>query len=299
VIWPGIENAAIGSRAMKPIRRSLLFVPGDRPDRIAKAMAARADGVIVDLEDAVAPGMKKEARKTAITALANMSEPRPEVFIRINSVRSRPGLLDLLSLTEPQAARLWDGLLLPKTGSAGDISLVTDILDSCACEGVLGALIETIEGVENAMEIAGASPRLAFLMFGGADLSADLGVEMAWGPLAFARARVIAAAARYGLDSVDMPWLALDNDDGYRKDLKRSFALGFSARAAIHPRQIAEIHRALVPDAAAVTRAHRIVKAYEAAQGGVCVLDGKLVERPIVLGCQRVLALARMADNTR
>lgn len=220
---------------------------------------------------------------------------RPEIFVRINPIRSRAGLADLLALTDPAVPTAWDGLLLTKVDHPGDVRQVAEVLDSCGRAGCLGALIETIEGVENAHAIACASPRLAFLMFGGADLSAELGVALAWEPLVPARARVVAAARGRGLDAVEMPWVTLDDEAGYRADLARSFALGFTARAAIHPKQIAAIHEALTPSPEAIAHARRVLAAHAAAGGGACLLDGRLVERPLVLACQRTLALARAA----
>ncbi|HYG91280.1 MAG TPA: CoA ester lyase [Azospirillum sp.] len=279
------------------IRRSYLFVPGARPDRFAKALAAGADAVIIDLEDAVAPADKEAARAAVCAFLQERPAGDAEVFVRTNSLRSRIGLLDLLALTDGGAPG-WTGILLPKVDGAADVRLAADLLDERGLPGVLGALIESADGLENVMAIAAAS-RLAFLMFGGADLSAELRVPLAWEPLVHARARVVHAAARYGLDALDMPWIALDDEAGYANELARSVALGFTARAAIHPKQIAAIHAALAPPADAVARAERVLAAFAAAGGGVCTLDGKLVERPVVLACQRVLALARRSGEGR
>lgn len=286
------------------VRRSYLFVPGARPDRFAKALAAGADAVIIDLEDAVAPADKHSARAAVCAFLRDRPAPdaaEPDIFVRTNSLRSRTGLLDLLALTDRDAGQAprWAGILLPKVDDASDVRRAADLLDEQGLPGALGALIESADGLENVMEIAGASPRLAFLMFGGADLSADLRVPLAWEPLLQARARVVHAAARYGLDALDMPWIALDDEDGYARELARSVAHGFTARAAIHPKQIAAIHAALTPPPEAVAQAERVLAAFEAASGGVCTLDGKLVERPLVLGSRRVLALARRAGEHR
>mgnify|MGYP005749208621 CR=1 FL=1 len=279
-----------------PVLRSLLFVPGSRPDRFAKALAAGADAVIIDLEDAVAPAAKDEARDAVLAFLRTPRAPGgPKVLVRVNGVRSRTGVADLHALTAPDVAPLWDGLMLPKVDAGGDVRLAADLVAEAGAPGFLVALIETAEGLENVMEIGGASARLAALMFGGADLAADLRVPFGWASLVHARARLVHAAARHGLAAIEMPWIALDDDAGYLEDIARSFELGFGARAAIHPRQIAPIHAALTPSPEAVTQARRIVAAYEAAGGAVCTLDGKLVERPVILGCLRVLALADLA----
>ncbi|TWA66388.1 (S)-citramalyl-CoA lyase [Azospirillum brasilense] len=290
------QNAATAPES--PVRRSYLFVPGARPDRFAKALGAGADAVIIDLEDAVAPGDKDSAR-TAVCAFLREHDGAggPAVFVRTNSVRSRTGLLDILSLTDlpDGAAPRWAGILLPKVDGAEDVRLAAGLLDERGLPGALGALIESADGLENVMAIAAASPRLSFLMFGGADLSAELRVPLAWEPLVQARTRIVHAAARFGLDALDMPWIALDDEEGYRQELARSVLHGFTARSAIHPKQIAAIHDAYTPSPDAVLRAGRVLAAFEAAGGGVCVLDGRLVERPLVLGSHRILALARRA----
>ncbi|GAA4250310.1 CoA ester lyase [Azospirillum formosense] len=281
-----------------PVRRSYLFVPGARPDRFAKALGAGADAVIIDLEDAVAPGDKDSARAAVGAFLREHADAGgPAIFVRTNSLRSRTGLLDILALTDlpDGAAPRWAGVLLPKVDGAEDVRLAAGLLDERGLPGALGALIESADGLENVMAIAAASPRLSFLMFGGADLSAELRVPLAWEPLVQARTRIVHAAARFGLDALDMPWIALDDEEGYRQELARSVLHGFTARSAIHPKQIAAIHDAYTPSPEAVLRAGRVLAAFGAAGGGVCVLDGKLVERPLVLGSHRILALARRA----
>ncbi|KAA0677257.1 CoA ester lyase [Roseomonas genomospecies 6] len=275
--------------------RSYLFVPGARPDRFAKALAAGADAVIIDLEDAVAPADKDGARAAVCAFLRERpTESGPAVFVRTNSLRSRTGLLDILALTDGGAPG-WAGILLPKVDGAEDVRLAAGLLDEQGLPGTLGALIESAAGLENVMAIAAASPRLSFLMFGGADLSGELRVPLEWEPLLFARSRVVHAASRFGLDALDMPWIALDDEEGYRRELARSVLHGFTARSAIHPKQIAAIHDAYTPSPEAVVQAGRVLAAFEAAGGGVCTLDGKLVERPLVQGSHRILALARRA----
>ncbi|QCN99137.1 CoA ester lyase (plasmid) [Azospirillum argentinense] len=290
------QNAATAPES--PVRRSYLFVPGARPDRFAKALGAGADAVIIDLEDAVAPGDKDSARAAVCAFLReDTGAGGPAVFVRTNSVRSRTGLLDILALTDlpDGTAPRWAGILLPKVDGAEDVRLAAGLLDERNLPGALGALIESADGLENVMAIAAASPRLSFLMFGGGDLSAELRVPLSWEPLVQARTRVVHAAARFGLDALDMPWIALDDEEGYRQELARSVLHGFTARSAIHPKQIATIHDAYTPSPEAVLRAGRVLAAFEAAGGGVCVLDGRLVERPLVLGSHRILALARRA----
>lgn len=275
----------------RSVCRSYLFVPGNRPDRFGKAMAAGADAIILDLEDAVAPGEKEAARATVSAFLAERSPGDCAVLVRINGIRSRVGLTDILQLSAIRNGSL-DGLLLPKVETPHEVGLADSILGEAASPCSLGALIETGSGLENVMGIA-AAQRLAFLMFGGADLSAELRVPLAWEPLAYARARLVHAASRFGLEAVDMPWIALADDTGYRDELKRSVSAGFTARAAIHPSQIDAIHASLEPTVEALAYAERVMDAFVRAGGGACQLDGRLVERPVVLSCQRILGIAR------
>lgn len=275
-------------------RRSLLFVPGSRIDRVQKALESEADAVIIDLEDAVSSAMKCQARAEVVeflSAIREKSSPSREIFVRINSIRSCDGMRDLLALTE-KAKGGWQGIVLPKADSEGDIRQVASILDEQRVPGVIAALIESVEGLDNINQIASASERMDFLMFGGADFAGDLGVGIERLPLEYARYRVIHAAARYGLASVEMPWIYISDHEGYEDDLAYCFGLGFDARAAIHPSQIGPIHRHLQPTPDEVSKAREIIKAFEEAGGGVFAMNGRLVEKPVVMGAQKALARA-------
>lgn len=275
-----------------PVRRSLLFVPGNRPERFMKALAAGPDIVVIDLEDAVAPAEKAAARRNALDALADLagSAPSTEIYLRLNALRTRAGLDDLAALLD-RKPRL-DGILLPKVEGQGDIELVDALLDEAGYDPGLAAVIETISGLDSAYAIAKASPRMTFLMFGGADLAAELRVAIAWEPLIHARADVVRAAARAGIDALDMPFLGLDDPQGHDREIAAAAALGFTGKSAIHPKQVDAINRYFTPNDKAVAQARRIVDASAQAAGGVTLLDGKLVERPILLGAHRVLAVA-------
>jgi len=275
--------------------RSYLFVPGSRMDRLGKALQSGADAVIIDLEDAVAPGDKDTARVAVSEFLRQRPSETPRVLVRINGCGTRAGLQDCIALIDP--ACKWDAILVPKADGAGDIQRITDLAHEAQCLGGLGALIETAIGLEAVMTIASASPRLKFLMFGGADLAAELRVAITSPLIDHARARLVHAAARYGLGALEMPWLDLDDMDGYRVDLERSFALGFTGRTAIHPRQIDAIHAALTPGTNDVAWARRVVTAFEQTDGGAFALDGKLVEQPVVQRCRRIIMLAAAAEH--
>jgi (S)-citramalyl-CoA lyase len=286
------EETSRGGLSSVPVRRSLLFVPGNRPERFMKALAAGPDVVVIDLEDAVAPAEKAAARRKALDALADLagSAPAAEIYLRLNAPRTRAGLDDLAALLDHKP-RL-GGILLPKVEGQGDIELVDALMDEAGYDTGLAAVIETISGLDSAYGIAKASPRMSFLMFGGADLAAELRVAIGWEPLIHARADVVRAAARAGIDALDMPFLGLDDPDGHDREIAAAAQLGFTGKSAIHPNQIDAINRHFTPDGAAVAQARRIVDASTRAAGGVTLLDGKLVERPILLGAHRVLAVA-------
>ena len=267
--------------------RSLLFVPGTTPERFAKAAASGADGIIIDLEDAVPEAEKDAARIAAIAFLQTSPSDSSTRCLRINSPHSAHGLRDLLALLT--AARLPDALLIPKTESADDLTLISDVLGPRAETVPLLALIETARALSVADQIA-AHPRVTALLLGGADLAADLGTTMAWEPLLFARSRVVQAAATAGIPALDVPHLDLGDEAGLVTETAASQRLGFTGKLAIHPRQVAAINTAFTPTADTVAHAKRIVAAFRDAAGGVCVVDGRMVDTPIVRAAERILA---------
>ncbi len=283
----------------QPLIRSWLFVPGNRPERLPKALASGADAVIIDLEDAVAPDAKDTAREVVVDhIMQGTAQAVIPTFVRINALRSATGLRDLLAICDAAgraAHQVIAGIMVPKVSCAEDITLVGDILNEAELPLGIGALIESVAGIEQAARIARASHRMRFVMFGGADMALDLRVRMEWDALLSARSDVLRAAAGAGIDAVDMPWIDLGDRDGYTRELQRSFGLGFTSRAAIHPMQIEAIHAALKPSDATVAQAHEVVRASQAARGGVATLNGKLIEKPLVANAERILGLAAQA----
>ncbi|MFN0114870.1 MAG: HpcH/HpaI aldolase/citrate lyase family protein [Paracoccaceae bacterium] len=272
---------------MRP-RRSLLFAPGNRAEVHAKALASGADCVCLDLEDAVPPDAKAAARATAVPFLT-AAEGGPERVVRINSLRSAEGVQDLAAILD---ARPSGGVVfLPKVLDAGEVRLAGDILTGAAPGLSLGILIETAEGLENAADILTASDRIAFAMFGGVDLAADLGVAVAHEPLLYARSRLVLGAKRAGVDVLDAPCLAFRDEAAIGDEARVARSLGFTGKAALHPAGLAAIHRAFAPSEAEVAQAERIIAAYEASPNGLATVDGRLVERPVVRAMRRVLAL--------
>ena len=272
-------------------RRSLLFAPANRPEVHAKALAANPDVICLDLEDAVPPHAKAEARAIAVDFLCAPSmapAEQPERVVRINTLRSAEGLRDMTAILE--AAPAAGVVFLPKVRDAGEVRLAHDLLADVAPALRLAVLIETAEGLENAASIMAASDRIAFAMFGGVDLAADLGVAIEHEPLLYARSRVVHAAARAGIDVLDVPSLAFRDEEVIAAEARAARLLGFTGKAAIHPAGLAPIHAAFSPTADEIARAEKIIAVYRASPNGLATVDGKLVEKPVVRSMERILA---------
>jgi citrate lyase beta subunit len=275
--------------------RALLFTPGNRPERFAKAAATGADGLILDLEDAVAAPAKDDARATVVAHFrgdfrAGLA-PHQLKGLRVNNIHTAAGVRDLDALVSSGVAP--DFVLLPKVESAFEVRLYARHLEGGQAGIAFGCLIESARGLEAAMEIAQADPRVRILAFGGVDLAADLRAELAWEPLLYGRSRLVQAAASAGLGLLDVPHLALDDEAALAAECARVKALGFTSKLAIHPKQVAPILAAFTPTAAEVDRAARMVAALEQAGGNAVEFEGKMLEGPVVKAAQRVLALAR------
>lgn len=255
--------------------QSLLFVPGARPDRFAGALASGADAVCIDLEDAVPREGKAEARAAALAALGD-----PRLTIRINGLTTAHAADDLAALA---AAPVRPSLLfLPKVESVVELGPVQAL-------GIpLVPLIETPKGLRVAHEI-GAAPAVVAMMFGGGDFSAELGVDLAWEPLLFARSQFVMACAEAGVPAIDVPWIRIDQVEGLVEETRRAKALGFSAKAAIHPNQIATIHQVMRPTAAEIAEAEEAAAAFAAAGGAAVRFKGKMLEAPVVRRYRRIL----------
>ena len=272
-----------------PACRSILFVPGDRPDRYEKAFAAGADAVCIDLEDAVADARKTEAREAVMGFLGRWGggDPRRRtcLFVRINDLGSEVGWGDLHAIADGPRP---DGVMVPMVGVALEVSVVLEKLG--ATLPVL-PLIETARGLENAVEI-GAVVGVVGLVFGGFDLALELGAEPGWEPLLYARSRAVHAAAVSGLPAYDMPSRDYRDMTGLREEAGRGRALGFDGKTAIHPAQIPVIHGVFTPSCEEVERARAIVDADWEAEGGAVGMEGRMVDRPVVEAARRVLERA-------
>lgn len=268
-------------------RRSWLFTPATKADRFDRAADAGADVLIIDLEDAVAPADKAGARTAALDWLAKPADGRIGRALRINAPATAHGLEDLLALVRSDARP--DVVVVPKTESPDVLRLVAGLLADAGKPTRLVALVESARGIANADTIAQATPRLEALFFGAADLAADLGAEVAWEPLLGARSRVVVAAAQVGVGVIDSPFFSIADEDGLAAEVRAAVRMGFTAKAAIHPRQVGAINAALTPTPDQVAQARRILA--ENAKG-VGVVDGRMIDEAVARKARRVLAAA-------
>ena len=272
------------------VRRSLLFVPAVRPDRYPKALATGADAVCIDLEDGVAFGAKDEARDKALALFAGRAPVRAEVSLRINDPKTDLGRRDIEAVRGSGIRP--DALMLPKCDGPDEIREVAAALAGGLPDLPLIVMAETARGVAAADAIASAAPTVSAIFFGAIDYAADVGCEVGWEAALYARSRVIVAAAVAGVGALDSPYMDVPALDALAAESRRTRALGFTGKAAIHPTQVPVIQAAFSPPADEVAWARRIVDAYERNEGGVLLVDGKLIERPVIASAQRTLALA-------
>lgn len=276
---------------MLPIR-CLLFTPANHPERFEKAKTLGADGLIIDLEDAISLGEKDNARKIAIDYLKTRTKITGFFqTLRINSIRTRAGLKDLSALCDQNVRP--DILVLPKVESAAEIEIINELLEPNTVS--LLPLIESAKGLYHAHEIA-LSKNVVGLVFGGADFAADLGAMMAWEPLYSARAQIVQAAAHAGIAAIDVPYLNLhDADDtGVINEAKAVKAMGFTCKISIHPKHIKPIIDTFSPTKEEIEKAKAIVSAYEGAHGNACEYNGKMIDVPVYRSALEVLALSKL-----
>ena len=277
-------------------RRSFIFAPGLHPAMYRKAITLGADIVCIELEDGIAPKDKSIARERAIELFA---EPHAahgvESIVRINSVREAHGHADISAVlatdTPPPA------LMLPKVQTPDEISWLDNLLTERGHNTRLHVIIETNAGLEAAYDIALASSRIDALFFGGVDMAAELRCINAWEPLLYARSRVVHAAASAGIDVIDVPYLDLNDLDGMKREASLARDLGFSGKGCIHPKQIPILNEVFTPDKKQVDYAKRVVDAFDKADTGLVVLDGKLIEKPVLREMRRILEIEARAST--
>jgi (S)-citramalyl-CoA lyase len=261
---------------------NFLFVPGNRPERFAKALASAADLVCIDLEDSVPSVEKDDARAAALTAIAGHDDGR--LALRINGLRTTAGLADILAVA---ASTSPEYLFVPMVESAAEIGILRSILGDTVA---FVPLIESVHGLRAAHDIA-ASPGVAAVMFGGGDFAGELGVKLEWEPLLHARSELVMACAAANVRAIDAPYVDLENDAGLAEECVRAKALGFHGKAAIHPRQIAAISAAFWPNAAEIEEARAAIAAFDAGAGAAIRFEGKMLEAPLIRRYRQIMSL--------
>jgi citrate lyase subunit beta/citryl-CoA lyase len=296
--------ASSGSAAR--LRRSLLITPGDRAERIAKAVTLAADAIVLDLEDGVGPEQKPAARSNIRDALAGLDFGRRERIVRVNAMGTPEHQADLAAL---DIGRI-DALFVPKVEDARALAALGRWLD--AAERQAGpprsrpvdivATIETPRGLLRALDIAEASPRTTALFFGSGDYTAATGSEVTERSLAVPRALIVAAASAVGIEAIDAAWFVSVKDTAAtRADALVARELGFAGKLLFHPDQIAVANEVFTPTDAEVQRARRLLAAWQQARAegkGTAYVDGVFIAVDIALMAERVLARAAAAAAT-
>jgi citrate lyase subunit beta/citryl-CoA lyase len=285
--------------------RSWLFVPGDSPKKLGKGDASRADALILDLEDSVAPDNKPTARRLVPAYMAD--RPRgvraSQLWVRINPLETEYALADLAAIV----CAAPDGVMLPKADGPADVERLSYYLDALEAQaglaagsiGILPVATETAKAPFRLGDYAGAGlTRLRGLTWGAEDLSAAIGASTnldAAGQWALtyrmARSLTLLAAHAAGVQAIETLYVDYADDAGLRDSCRRAREEGFTGRIAIHPAQVAAINESFTPSAAEVDRARRVVEAFDKAGGaGVVGLDGKMLDRPHLLQATALLA---------
>lgn len=282
--------------------RSLLFVPGDRPDRISKALASGADAIILDLEDSVVPSAKAKARQDVRQALQG---PRSaKFFVRVNPLSSCLAEADLDAVMPGRP----DGIILPKAEGAKSLTTLASFLDAAErdCGTTPGQTVilpiatETPAAMFKLGEYGGVTPRLVGLTWGAEDLPAALGAVSSreedgryTPPYEVVRSLALFAAGAANVAAIETVYLKYTDAEGLAAYAARGARDGFSGMLAIHPAQIATINAAFTPTPEQIARAKAIVEAFSAHAGtGVVALDGVMLDAPHLVQAQRVLARA-------
>ena len=279
-------------------RRSFIFTPGLKPEMYPKALKSGTDMVCIELEDGIAPQDKEIARNLALKLFQEKQEnDGVERILRINCLREKFGIDDIQAILETDSPP--PALMIPKVITPEEIVLLDNLLSEKGHKCRLHVIIETNEALENAYKIAKCSKRIDALFFGGIDMSAELRCENKWEPLLYARSRIVHAAASAGIDAIDVPYLDLEDMEGMKKEALKAKELGFSGKGSIHPKQIPLLNEVFTPSEAVIQKAQRIVSVFEKANTGLVVIDGKLIEKPVLREMYRILSIAEKIKKNK
>jgi len=285
---------------MKQLRRTMLYVPGNNPGMIRDAHIYGSDCIMFDLEDSVSMNEKDAARYLVYNALISLDYGDKELIVRINDLSGPLGIQDLEAIVRTGKAII----RLPKTETVQDIIECEKEILRIEQENNLEigstklmAAIESALGVLNAKEIAVSSKRLIGIAIGAEDYVTDLRTNRSQGgiELLFGRSMVLLAARAAGIDAIDTVFSDMNNEEGFREEVKLIKQLGFDGKSVINPRQISHVHEIFTPTDKEIKNAIAVVEAIKEAHkkgSGVILLNGKMIDRPIVLRAERVLELA-------
>lgn len=294
---PENRNIGLPASSRERMRFSRLYLPGNTPSLMINAGLHSADGLILDLEDSVAPERKDEARILVRNALRQLDFSGAERMVRIN--QGETGIRDLEAVI-PQNVNL---IVIPKCEDAARIQLVSSVIKSLrekeGSEGevFLMPVIETATGVENAFGIATASKDVVAIAIGLEDYTADLGVPRTTGGLEsfYARTRIINAAKAAGIQPIDSVFSDVDDTDSLQENVRISRSLGFEGMGCIHPRQIEIIRNGFAPAAEEIENAKKIIIAFDEAAksgAGVIAVGSKMIDAPVVARAHRIVSQA-------
>ncbi len=281
-------------------RRSVLYMPGSNARALEKARGLAADGLILDLEDAVAPDAKETARRQVCEAVTEGGYGMRELLIRVNGLATPWGYADIVAASKTKA----DAILLPKVESADMIRQLEAIMDAngAPADMAIWAMMETARGMLAAAEIAASSPRLAGFVMGTSDLAKELHCAHTRErlPMIASLSLCLLAARGYGLAIVDGVYLDLNDDEGFEYACRQGVEMGFDGKTLIHPKTVETCNRIFSPQPQEVEWSRKIILAHEAAakEGkGVVVVDGKLIENLHVENAKRLVAMAEAIEK--
>ena len=274
-------------------RRSVLYMPGSNPRALEKARTLAADALILDLEDAVAPDAKAQARELVAATVQGGGYGNRELVVRTNGLDTAWGRDDVIAAARAAP----DAILLPKVESAAQVQEAAALIDTHgAAKTAIWCMMETPKGMLHAEAIASASPRLACFVMGTNDLAKDLNARHTPMrlPMITALGLCLLAARAYGLAIIDGVFMDVKDEAGLAASCQQGVELGFDGKTLIHPAQLDAANRAFAPSDADLDHARRVVAAFAAARAegkGVVLLDGKLIENLHVVAAERLLAL--------
>ena len=283
---------------MERLRRSRIYLPGNRPRMIQKGPHLGADAVILDLEDSVSPEEKDAARILVARAIETLNFGASEVMVRINPIHAG-GLADLPVILAAGP----DAIVVPKCERRDDVLAVEAAINENppAKPVAILPMIETAMGILNVYEVASASPMVDAVTFGGEDFTQDIGAtrtkegkEIFWG-----RSMLVIAAKAAGVQALDTVFSDLKDEEGLRRDTREIKEMGFDGRAAVHPAQIEIIHDVFTPSQEEIQHALNVIRASEKARqegSGVAVVKGKMIDKPIIQRAEKIMRIAERLD---